>query len=198
MARFTATVVLPTPPLPEPTATIFETPGKATGEGMACACAIDFTPFPAIHPNNFIACAGLVAAHSESRIFSRNFTGACVTAFAELESRCSFNAHHARQNRVHLPHAIRQRRRARLQNDVPTGSRTHARCAPRSSSPSPAREQICCLCSLSFRTTRPESPRDCVAPPLRDRRRDPSPCRIRATPEKSASPPAISISSSTH
>jgi len=30
MARLTATVVLPTPPLPEPTATIFETPGKAT------------------------------------------------------------------------------------------------------------------------------------------------------------------------
>ena len=35
MARLTATVVLPTPPLPEPMATIFETPGKATGEGMA-------------------------------------------------------------------------------------------------------------------------------------------------------------------
>jgi hypothetical protein len=36
----TATVVLPTPPLPEPIATIFETPGKATGEGMAWECAI--------------------------------------------------------------------------------------------------------------------------------------------------------------
>src|ERR1035438_7159916 len=38
----TATVVLPTPPLPEPIATIFETPGKATGEGMAWECAIVF------------------------------------------------------------------------------------------------------------------------------------------------------------
>jgi hypothetical protein len=27
-------VVLPTPPLPEPIATIFDMPGKATGEGM--------------------------------------------------------------------------------------------------------------------------------------------------------------------
>ena len=40
MARFTATVVLPTPPLPEPMAMILETPGNATGEGMACECAI--------------------------------------------------------------------------------------------------------------------------------------------------------------
>src|SRR5580698_3732121 len=39
-ARLTATVVLPTPPLPEPTATILETPGSATGAGMACECAI--------------------------------------------------------------------------------------------------------------------------------------------------------------
>jgi hypothetical protein len=31
----TATVVLPTPPLPEPMAMILETPGNATGEGMA-------------------------------------------------------------------------------------------------------------------------------------------------------------------
>src|SRR5665213_1102602 len=46
MARFTATVVLPTPPLPEPIATIFETPGNATGEGMAEECAISFiAPF---------------------------------------------------------------------------------------------------------------------------------------------------------
>src|ERR1035438_9383583 len=46
MARFTATVVLPTPPLPEPIATIFETPGNATGEGMAEECAIIFVaPF---------------------------------------------------------------------------------------------------------------------------------------------------------
>jgi hypothetical protein len=35
MAKLTATVVLPTPPLPEPIATIFEMPGSATGEGMA-------------------------------------------------------------------------------------------------------------------------------------------------------------------
>jgi hypothetical protein len=35
-------VVLPTPPLPEPIATIFETPGNATGEGMAEECAIEF------------------------------------------------------------------------------------------------------------------------------------------------------------
>jgi hypothetical protein len=42
MAKLTATVVLPTPPFPEPTATIFETPGKATGEGMAEECAIVF------------------------------------------------------------------------------------------------------------------------------------------------------------
>src|SRR5271157_2542148 len=39
-ARLTATVVLPTPPLPEPMATILETPGRATGEGMAGECAI--------------------------------------------------------------------------------------------------------------------------------------------------------------
>src|ERR1035438_6293913 len=46
MARFTATVVLPTPPLPEPIATIFETPGNATGEGIAEECAISFiAPF---------------------------------------------------------------------------------------------------------------------------------------------------------
>src|SRR5450755_1967556 len=46
MARFTATVVLPTPPLPEPTAIIFDTPGNATGEGMAEECAIIFVaPF---------------------------------------------------------------------------------------------------------------------------------------------------------
>src|ERR1700690_231392 len=42
MARLTATVVLPTPPLPEPTAMILETPGKATGEGMAGEWAIGF------------------------------------------------------------------------------------------------------------------------------------------------------------
>jgi hypothetical protein len=29
--------------LPEPTATIFETPGKATGDGMACEWAIDYS-----------------------------------------------------------------------------------------------------------------------------------------------------------
>src|SRR5271166_5212025 len=46
MARLTATVVLPTPPLPEPTATIFETPGSATGAGIFGAWAIFFTaPF---------------------------------------------------------------------------------------------------------------------------------------------------------
>jgi hypothetical protein len=38
----TATVVLPTPPLPEPTATILETPGNATGEGIAGEWAIVF------------------------------------------------------------------------------------------------------------------------------------------------------------
>src|ERR1035438_4592175 len=42
MARLTATVVLPTPPLPEPIATILETPGSATGEGMAAEWAIVF------------------------------------------------------------------------------------------------------------------------------------------------------------
>src|SRR5580693_7874506 len=46
MARFTATVVLPTPPLPDPTATIFLTPGNATGAGMACPCAINRSLFP--------------------------------------------------------------------------------------------------------------------------------------------------------
>src|SRR5580698_3492932 len=40
IARLTATVVLPTPPLPEPTATIFETPGSATGAGMLGAWAM--------------------------------------------------------------------------------------------------------------------------------------------------------------
>src|SRR5580698_525702 len=43
-AKLTATVVLPTPPLPEPTATIFATPGSATGAGIACECAIITTP----------------------------------------------------------------------------------------------------------------------------------------------------------
>src|SRR5439155_23249372 len=33
IARFTASVVLPTPPLPEPTAVIVTTPGKGCGEG---------------------------------------------------------------------------------------------------------------------------------------------------------------------
>src|SRR5579863_8861715 len=40
MARLTATVVLPTPPLPEPMATILETPGMAIGEGMLGAWAM--------------------------------------------------------------------------------------------------------------------------------------------------------------
>src|SRR6201988_2454020 len=44
IAMLTATVVLPTPPLPEPTAMIFETPGSATGEGMACEWAISSSP----------------------------------------------------------------------------------------------------------------------------------------------------------
>src|SRR5271154_7198233 len=37
-ARFTATVVLPTPPFPEPTATIWVIPGSGCGVGCA-ACA---------------------------------------------------------------------------------------------------------------------------------------------------------------
>src|ERR1700678_4215789 len=40
MARLTATVVLPTPPLPEPTATILETPGRGTGAGILGAWAM--------------------------------------------------------------------------------------------------------------------------------------------------------------
>src|ERR1700677_4804971 len=40
MARLTATVVLPTPPLPEPTATILETLGKGTGAGILGAWAM--------------------------------------------------------------------------------------------------------------------------------------------------------------
>jgi hypothetical protein len=35
MARLTATVVLPTPPFPDPMAIIFDTPGKEAGAGMA-------------------------------------------------------------------------------------------------------------------------------------------------------------------
>src|SRR5450432_3907364 len=37
-ARFTATVVLPTPPLPEPTATMFLTPGSGNGPGCGAPC----------------------------------------------------------------------------------------------------------------------------------------------------------------
>src|ERR1700722_3016631 len=40
VARFTASVVLPTPPLPEPTAIIFDTPGRVCGPGGVGACAI--------------------------------------------------------------------------------------------------------------------------------------------------------------
>src|SRR6478672_3960363 len=36
MARLTASVVFPTPPLPEPTATIAPTPGKGCGDGGCC------------------------------------------------------------------------------------------------------------------------------------------------------------------
>src|SRR5712692_10153386 len=38
MARLTASVVFPTPPLPEPTATIAPTPGKGCGDGGCCGC----------------------------------------------------------------------------------------------------------------------------------------------------------------
>src|ERR1700733_3357959 len=40
MARLTASVVLPTPPLPDPTAMMFATPGSVCGPGGVCACAI--------------------------------------------------------------------------------------------------------------------------------------------------------------
>ncbi len=44
MARFTATVVLPTPPLPAPTAMMFLTPGTAalapSGDTAARTCAV--------------------------------------------------------------------------------------------------------------------------------------------------------------
>src|ERR1700722_9569503 len=40
IARLTATVVLPTPPLPEPMATILDTPGRATGDGILGAWAM--------------------------------------------------------------------------------------------------------------------------------------------------------------
>src|SRR5947209_785184 len=45
-ARFTATVVLPTPPLPLPTATTCDTPGKGCGPCGAPApiCPITFSP----------------------------------------------------------------------------------------------------------------------------------------------------------
>src|SRR5580658_5705336 len=53
IARLTATVVLPTPPLPDPTATIFFTPGKATGAGVACPCAIRNSLFSYCLNSNF-------------------------------------------------------------------------------------------------------------------------------------------------
>src|SRR6266567_5567184 len=59
-ARLTATVVFPTPPLPEPTATILETPGNATGWGMAFECAIVITA-----PSSY--CSGFVLFWSECR-----------------------------------------------------------------------------------------------------------------------------------
>src|ERR1700758_464711 len=39
IARFTASVVFPTPPLPEPIAMIAFTPGNACGCGICCPCA---------------------------------------------------------------------------------------------------------------------------------------------------------------
>src|ERR1700744_2630338 len=44
VARLTASVVFPTPPLPEPTAMIFDTPGSVCGPGGVCICAMEI-PF---------------------------------------------------------------------------------------------------------------------------------------------------------
>src|SRR4029077_9099051 len=38
IARLTASVVFPTPPLPEPTAMIAPTPGRGWGDGGCCCC----------------------------------------------------------------------------------------------------------------------------------------------------------------
>src|SRR5882762_8188586 len=38
IARLTASVVFPTPPLPEPTAMIAPTPGRGCGDGGCCCC----------------------------------------------------------------------------------------------------------------------------------------------------------------
>src|SRR3954471_15224501 len=44
-ARLTASVVLPTPPLPEPTAMMASTPGSGCGPWGACACEWDIGIF---------------------------------------------------------------------------------------------------------------------------------------------------------
>ncbi len=82
-------MVLPTPPLPEPTATIFETPGKATGEGIACPCAIRI-----LLTQVYRRCASLRRGRLR-------------------RDGCS---HHPCQHLMKLAYPIRQRRRPWLQN----------------------------------------------------------------------------------
>src|SRR5579863_4388286 len=106
MARLTATVVFPTPPLPEPMATIFETPGKATGAGIACPWAII-----AYSPIWFPSASRLAPGHFDS------IEAALLAFSSRLRLSLSAAVRRLRQNAVNLPHPIGQCRRSRLQDD---------------------------------------------------------------------------------
>src|SRR5580698_5347825 len=118
IARFTATVVFPTPPLPDPTATIFETPGNATGDGMTWECAIIFYSISCnlVRTTLIKRAPDLLRLTANLNLLSIKFYRSSASGFRRVESWLGFHTHHSRQNRMHLSHAFGQRPGAGLQN----------------------------------------------------------------------------------